>query len=809
MVRTWGIALVLLCLGIELALANTPGSASASTLQVDRPQFHGLSAYYGELHQHTGYSLDGCGLPEEAIAAARGRGNDFLALTEHNNSFIPPEIGSLERGCRIDEVDPAKWQALAELAERYTQDGHFVLLRGYEHTRDQGHLNVFNSDHYASPVALDDFYSWLAGQPPEVYAQFNHPLPLEWEGQGDLESLRFFPPVAPKVRLFETAEEPPFDLLYPVALRRGWRVSAVGYGDGHIAQQAGTRRYGVFAPAADGEGGLTRASLDEALRGGRAFGNTDGQLAVALVAISEDGSVYWMGSSPPGEDQVVFEAYAADRTGDTIERIELLRQSGQDGVVRLAALSRAEGNPVVLRFEPQSLAPGDAFYLHVVDSAGDHAWSGSLARPLGRRLETNPATLAFTASAGSIQERMLLLAANDGADLAWEVQSGPAWAVVEPSSGEHLPARLTVRVSHEELASGRHVSALRIHVMGDSHVGALVGLQTNVGVGGNPDLALSPRVVHLTASLDRPQVSGALGLVSADAATLWFAASTVPWLTLQDLQGIVPVQDATLALPFAIDFSGRAPGDYTGHVVVMSGATVRVSEVHCSLLPAAPRRVTLQADLAGYVQMQDTYVDAWALDTTNGGAPNLQVRGGGAQVTLLRFELPTLSASTEVFSATLSLYAVMRSMPARLHLDVYRAREAWSEAEATWQHRLSGQPWAEGGVAPVGDTAQSEVVAQAVLADLERWVALDVTSPVREWIAAPDTNHGLVVAGQPRTNVLYTFYSSESAAAQADLRPRLDITYGEALPEPTASPTPEPSSTPSRSRWLPLVLKSD
>ena len=39
-----------------------------------RPEFMGYRAYYGELHQHTGYSPDGCGLPQKAISAARSRG---------------------------------------------------------------------------------------------------------------------------------------------------------------------------------------------------------------------------------------------------------------------------------------------------------------------------------------------------------------------------------------------------------------------------------------------------------------------------------------------------------------------------------------------------------------------------------------------------------------------------------------------------------------------------------------------------------------------------------------------------------------
>ncbi len=224
---------------------DTPTSAPAAAETPARPTFMGLNAYFGELHQHTGYSPDGCGLPEEAIIAARNtRHNDFMAFTEHHYSFHQPEIGSIAGGCRIPQTDPNKWKTLGELAERYTQDGYFVLLRGYEQTRDEGHLNVFNSESVVSPVFLDDFYSWLAGQPQDVFAQFNHPMPLDWVG--DFNGFTFFPPAAPKIPLIENAAAPPFYFAYPRALTSGWQVSSVGYSDGHYANQAGSRFGSIF-----------------------------------------------------------------------------------------------------------------------------------------------------------------------------------------------------------------------------------------------------------------------------------------------------------------------------------------------------------------------------------------------------------------------------------------------------------------------------------------------------------------------------------------------------------------------------------
>ncbi len=125
---------------------------------------------------------------------------------------------------------------------------------------------MFNSEEVVSPVWVDDFYSWLAGQPPDVFAQFNHPMPLSWVGgMGDFNGSRFFPPAAAKITLIENAASPPFYFAYPRALASGWQVSSVGYGDGHYANQAGSLRYGIFAP------NITKRDLIDALRGGRTF----------------------------------------------------------------------------------------------------------------------------------------------------------------------------------------------------------------------------------------------------------------------------------------------------------------------------------------------------------------------------------------------------------------------------------------------------------------------------------------------------------------------------------------------------------
>lgn len=755
-----------------------PSALIAAAETPARPTFMGLNAYFGELHQHTGYSTDGCGLPEEAIIAARNtRHNDFLAITEHNNSFHVPEIGSLVRGCRLPRTDPHKWQTLGELAERYTQDGHFVLLRGYEHTREEGHLNVFNSEEVVSPVWMDDFYSWLAGQPPDVFAQFNHPMPLSWVGGlGDFNGFRFFPPVAAKITLIENAVSPPFYFAYPRALANGWQVSSVGYGDGHYANQAGSLRYGIFAP------NITRRDLIDALRGGRTFGNTDGQLAVALV-----GNGRWMGE-PTSADEIAFQAYAADRTGDVIAKIELL---GRDGFIASCAPMTT---PAECQFHVADVRPGDFFYLHVQDARGDHGWSGSVVRPLYSRLQTNPATLSFvfSDSEGPAQSQTFLLKSNDGRDVPWQAIPQAEWIQITPSQGEHLPAAITVTISPAGLQAGAHMSGILIQAVGSNHLPLVEGVQATVGSASAATIAVSPRVTETVLPFEAPTVSGTL-FVSTSAPSLpWFARPAVPWISLSQTHGV-----GSGSLEFTVNLAGYEPNLYAGQVVVMAGTQIRVAEIQAALRPYRAATVALQQDRDAYTGVSDTYLDQYAPTTPHGQKGGLLARASGLQVPLLRFDTSHIPTSAKVLTATLSLYALEKSTQSGVMMRVYEVLNAWDENGATWEERSPGVAWNEKGAALRCEDTACEPIESMGVNEIKRWYTWDITSLVRKWVAHPEENHGVLLFGESSANIGFTFYSSQTHPYQAAFRPRLDLVYGEPTPTPTPTATPTQTPTPT------------
>ena len=750
----------------------------------ERPHFLGYNAYFGDLHQHTGFSFhDGCGLPQEAITAAKARGNDFLAFTEHSSGLTRGWIGSIELGCRLTQVDWHKWETLQSLVDRYSQDGTFVLLRGYERTKEQGHINVFNSASMEPETDLDGFYSWLAAQPLDVIAQFNHPYPEELGGIGDFDGYLFFPPAAPKIRIAENDVYPPFSFYYPEAFAQGWQISPVGHSDGHIASAAGSRRYGIFAPS------ITRRNLIDALRSGRTFGNTDGQLAVALVAQDSVGNVQWMGT-PTSLDRLTLHGYAADTGGDAIVSLELI---GKSGVI---ASWQPNSNPAECTFTVNSVQPGDFFYLHVRDAKGSHGWSGSIVRPLYRRLQTNPAVLGFSCpvTSSSPLTGTFLLQANDGGDTAWQASSSAPWVTLSATNGEHLPALITVTVSPAGLGIGIHTTGITLRALQSGYGPVVVGVQTNVGNTTLPTFTASPRTVSLTATTEHPTVSGTVTLSSTEPALAWIASTSVPWLSLSPATGTGPG-----CLRFMADLAGYPMGTYTGHIITMAGTQVRVTEIRVTLQPRHARTLTLQQGLNGYGGTSDTYLNGSTTgqNTPAGREVNLYAYNAGVKVPLLKFSLPQVPTDTLVLTATLSLYAQQKTAQSVMFLNAYEVLQDWDEAAATWFVTGKGTAWAQPGASKKGVDIACQPVQTLIADPVGRWYTFDITPLVRKWIAEPSTNHGVAIVGEANAAMAFVFPSAQSLASQIALRPRLDMVLGDPNPTVTPTLTPEPSPTPT------------
>jgi len=325
---------------------DTPDPTATPTPSRFRLELDGMKSYWGDLHHHSAYSggsgRRGTGDPSVHYQDARDGEVDFLALTEYDAAY--------------DEV-PERWDSLGQIADAYNEDGVFLAIRGFEWTREWGHINVFNTDSFVTSMPLMAFYDWLASQPGSL-ADFNHPFKTtRWGDHWDQLDFAYHAAADEHVVTIEsdpTYGEPPcrFECMYQAALYAGWHVGPVGYSDIHdpvdYPRTDSNKGYGVMAPY------LTRDDLFDALRARRTFMSMDdGDLAIAMRV-----NGVWMGSSVPWSDTLDFEIVAGDGSGDEIVEMELLR-GGPCGIEVVATV-----RPQASRYTWRLSRPADGGYYY-------------------------------------------------------------------------------------------------------------------------------------------------------------------------------------------------------------------------------------------------------------------------------------------------------------------------------------------------------------------------------------------------------------------------------------------------------------
>lgn len=232
--------------------------------------------------------------------------------------------------------------------------------------------------------------------------------------------------------------------------------------------------------------------------------------------------------------------------------------------------------------------------------------------------------------------------------------------------------------------------------------------------------------------------------------------------------------------------------------------------------PASPtpvlaerRDLVLGQGLQGYAGVADTYLNVNVPLSNYASHQTLAVGCEGSRSrsrALLRFDLGFLPPEqTHVIGARLLLLPVARVAGGEMEVQAYRLLRPWEVAEATWYQAASGVAWGVPGADSAADR-EARPAARATVGEVQRWVTLDVTSLVREWVRDPAGNHGLLLVCSASQWAEYLFGSSERYAQME--RPQLQVAYGViATPTPTVTSTPTwtptPSSTPSPT-WTPV-----
>jgi 2',3'-cyclic-nucleotide 2'-phosphodiesterase (5'-nucleotidase family) len=286
--------------------------------------------YFGQLHSHTNLS-DGTGTVDEAYQYAENVADvDFLAITDHSNWFDNDTKANI-----LDGSVSTKWKTGRDAADKYTKNGEFVAIYGYEmtwsgSTGGYGHINTFNTEGFEtrsnSKMNLQAYYNALKTQPQSL-SQFNHPgktfgdfsdfanydedidsvinLIEVGNGEGEIGSSGYFPSYE----------------YYTRALDKGWHLAPSNNQDNHKGKWGNANTGRTVIEASE----LTRESIYDAIREMRVYATEDEN-----IRISYEVNGNTMGSILPETDNLNFEVNIEDiDDGDNIKKISIIGDGGK------------------------------------------------------------------------------------------------------------------------------------------------------------------------------------------------------------------------------------------------------------------------------------------------------------------------------------------------------------------------------------------------------------------------------------------------------------------------------------------------
>ena len=297
----------------------------------------GYQLYFGQLHAHTNIS-DGAGSVTEAFQHASQVENlDFLAVTDHSNSFDNESDSRVDLGADLTNVSD-EWKQGHEAAAAVTGKD-FVGLYGFEMTWSDGfgHINTFNTPGFESrsnsefgnksgaTEGYQNYYDKLVAVEDSL-SQFNHPGTTF----GDFQDFAFYDPqVDQRITLIEVGNGegaigssgyfPSYEY-YTRALDKGWHVAPTNNQDNHKGNwgDSNTARSVVLAS------GLTEAGIYDAIRNYRVYATEDNDLSI-LYALNGNA----MGSIlSKQENGVTLTAQITDPTDTADMKVEVIVNGG-------------------------------------------------------------------------------------------------------------------------------------------------------------------------------------------------------------------------------------------------------------------------------------------------------------------------------------------------------------------------------------------------------------------------------------------------------------------------------------------------
>jgi len=271
---------------------------------------------------------------------------------------------------------------------------------------------------------------------------------------------------------------------------------------------------------------------------------------------------------------------------------------------------------------------------------------------------------------------------------------------------------------------------------------------------------------------------------------------------------VSPTATATVSGTPEISPTATATASGTPEVSPTATATATPEVLHTrtstpTLFPGGHNVHMLQQGVYGYLGTNDTYVTAWTPSGSFLNNANLLVKNDNNYVSLLRFDLGSIPPGSTINQAILRLYAYNRDKSGTMDLQVYRVLRPWIDTETNWNRASIDNLWGVPGVNDTTTDRAADPTAVQTVSSLNTWYELDITPLVADWVANPQTNHGIVMRGFGHVSVIYHFASANHTIIS--VRPQLVIDYTApeepitptlTRPPATATKTLTPSATP-------------
>jgi hypothetical protein len=263
------------------------------------------------------------GPPADQFALAKSNGYDFYVTTDHSQeaAFQPPSITN------------ALWKAAARQATDAT-DNHFVALRGYEHSENngpdaKGHINVINSAEYLNALApgidIPHLYHWLENVAPNgdgpVVASFNHPSATQYNNWAYRD-----PKITDIITMLEVinSNNKIHYAGFVNALDKGWKVSPICGNDNHGFYGIIHHTSRTFVLATN----LTKVGILDAMKHRRTYASLDKNIQCRYFV---NGEVMGSTLNSPGDFNFDISISDPDTTkpSNKITKIDIVKDHGE------------------------------------------------------------------------------------------------------------------------------------------------------------------------------------------------------------------------------------------------------------------------------------------------------------------------------------------------------------------------------------------------------------------------------------------------------------------------------------------------